>query len=116
MKYFFIVTTILLSTNLVFSQNIVSAEFSTITTLEDLIQTKRNLDDQGVNVTYQHIELDQNGFLKGLIVEAEVKASATVVYDQAELLDFGTNGKIFLIVDFKENGEVEIDISVSKPK
>ena len=116
MKYLFIFISTILFATISYGQNIVSAEFSTITTLEDLIQTKRNLDDQGVNVTYQHIELDQNGFLKGLIIEAEVKTSPKIVYEHAELLDFGTNGKIFVIVDFKENGEVEIDISVAKPK
>ena len=116
MKYLFIVISTIFFATISYGQNIVSAEFSTITTLEDLIQTKRNLDDQGVNVTYQHIELDQKGFLKGLIIEAEVKTSPKIVYEHAELLDFGTNGKIFLIVDFKEDGEVEIDMSVSKPK
>ena len=116
MKYLFIVISTIFFATISYGQNIVSAEFSTITTLEDPIQTKRNLDDQGVNVTYQHIELDQKGFLKRLIIESEVKTSPKIVYEHTELLDFGTNGKIFLIVDFKEDGEVEIDMSVAKPK
>jgi len=112
MKLILIILSFIFSSGFAFGQLVVSAEFTSKTTFEDLIEIQREMADKNIQLTYKQIELDETNHLKALSIEVETKGPSSTTFGSGKLMDFSTNGKITFKLDYNPKGDPAIEIKV----
>ena len=112
MKLYIISLITFFATTFSFGQDVVSVEFTGKTTFDDLLMLQESLADRNIQLTYKHINVDENRLLKQLSFEVETMGPKIKQLGRGELMDFSQNGKISFKIDFSAKGDPALEVKV----